>query len=351
MTRAVDDPAQLREQAALWVVRLQEAEHEAASNAAGRARDEDRAASLAQCKAACEAWCAADPRRRALLRQLQGLWQAADPAADDAPAGAGSTAAAAPARRRRVGVAAGLLSAAVLVGLSSRLGFDSLPMLAAWRADERSAVGEIRHVALPDGSRLVLNSGSAVDLDFGPGQRRVRLLAGEVLAEVAPDARRPFSVQGRDGEATARGTRYLVRQGVADTTVTVIEHSVTVAVRAPSPDAHANALVAAGQSVRLNASGVGEVHDAPAGKGAWADGRLVFVDAPLPQVLAELARYRHGLVRQPAGDMARLRFTGVLPARETEQALAQLERALPLRVRRATDYLVWVEPTATRNRE
>lgn len=349
MTHGADDIALLREQAALWVVRLQEAAD--AAQGEGGASLGDSAENVAHREAECEAWCAVDPRRRALLRQLQSLWQAAapggeGPAADAAPAPAVPSAA-----RRRASIAAGLLCAAVLLGLSWTLAVERVPLLAVWRADERSAVGEIRHVTLPDGSRLVLNSGSAVDLDFGPDRRRVHLLAGEVMAEVVPDARRPFSVQGRDGEATARGTRYLVRQRAVDTSVTVLEHSVTVAVRSPSPDAQAQALVAAGQSVRLNASGAGDVHDAPVGEGAWAEGRLVFVDAPLPQVMAELARYRPGIVRPPAGDLARLRFTGVLPARETEQALAQLERALPLRVRRATDYLVWVESSPATNRE
>lgn len=343
MTHASDDAVLLREQAALWVVRLAEVAEAAEGDSGGSSR----AQCQAQVEAECEAWCAVDPQRRTLLRQLQGLWLASASAEGEQEADAGRAPATPGAARRRVGVAAGLLSAALLLGLPWALGSERLPLFAAWRADERSAVGEIRRVALPDGSHLTLNSGSAVDMDFGPERRRVRLLAGEVLAEVAPDARRPFSVQGRDGEATARGTRYLVRQDAIDTTVTVLEHSVDVAVRAPSPDAPAQALVAAGQSVRVNTTGAGEVHEAPAGKEAWAEGRLVFVDAPLPQVLAELARYRPGLVRPPVGDLARLRFTGVLPAREPETALAQLERALPLRVRRATDYLVWVEPAAT----
>lgn len=342
MTAAADDMAQMREQAALWVVRLQEA-------AGADPADPSRTQREAECKAECEAWCAADPRRRALLRQLQGLWLAAASGGDDSGIDAKRSPVAVGGLRRRVGTGAvvGLLAAAVLIWM---LAVEPLPLLAAWRADERSAVGEIRRVTLPDGSRLVLNSGSAVDLDFGPERRRVRLLAGEVLVEVAPDARRPFSVQGRDGEAVARGTRYLVRQDDADTTVMVLEHSVDVLVRAPSPDGQAQARVAAGQRVHLNASGAGEVHEAEAGEGAWAEGRLVFVDAPLAQVLAELSRYRAGVVRPPAGELARLRFTGVLPARETEKALAQLEHALPLRVRRATDYLLWVEPTAAPSR-
>lgn len=335
MTRAGDDVAALREQAALWALRLQEA----ADGVPGGASRE-------QCEAECETWCAEDPRRRTLLRQLQGLWLAAADAAGAREANSELERAAPRSSRgrRRAGAVAGLLSVAVLLGVAWKVGIEGALSITAWRADERSAVGQIRRVTLPDGSRLVLNSGTAVDLAFGPGQRRVRLLAGEVMAEVAPDAQRPFSVQGRDGEAIARGTRYLVRQDAAETTVTVLEHSVDVVVRTPSPDGQARALVEAGQSVRLNASGAGEVHAAPAGEGGWAEGRLVFIDAPLPQVLAELARYRVGLVRPPAGELASLRFTGVLPVHDTEQALAQLERALLLRVRRATDFLVWVEP-------
>lgn len=333
----------VRELAAAWIVRLQE---------------EGSAPDGAGVRAECEAWCAAAPRHRQVFEQMQELWGAMANAGDSA-AGGGAVAGSGQRKgRSRPRVrAVGLLSLSLVAALAVawRVGgtTSGSPLFAAWRADEYAAVGETRRVVLPDGSRLTLNSGSALNLDYGPQCRCIRLLAGEVLAEVAPDARRPFTVQGRDGDATARGTRYLVRQDAADTTVTVLEHSVDVAVRSPAPDAETatHAHVNTGQSVRLNASGVGEVHEATAGEGGWADGRLVFIDAPLPQVLAELARRRPGWVRAPAGELARLRFTGVLPARESEQALAQLERALPLRVRRATDFLVWVEPAAAQERD
>ena len=38
-----------------------------------------------------------------------------------------------------------------------------------------------------------------------------------------------------------------------------------------------------------------------------------------------------------------LRFTGVLPADDSERALAVLTDALPVRVRRITPYVVWVD--------
>ncbi|HSI58474.1 MAG TPA: FecR domain-containing protein, partial [Ideonella sp.] len=244
----------MREQAALWVVRLQEAGIGVASDAV---------------RAECEAWCNADPRHSRMLEQMRGLWGAMAHT-DDAQASDG----AGPdpkrhARSRPRARSAGLLSLAALALLVAAWSLgehgSGWGLITAWRADERAAVGEIRSVALPDGSRLTLNSGSAVGLDYGPDHRRIRLLAGEVLAEVAPDASRPFSVQGRDGDATARGTRFLMRQDAQDSIVTVLEHSVEVAVRRPArqaEDVATGVTVQTGQRVRLNAAGVGEVHDA-----------------------------------------------------------------------------------------
>ena len=51
-----------------------------------------------------------------------------------------------------------------------------------------TAAGELGAVLLPDGSRLTLDARSAVDLDFRPGHRRVRLRQGALLAEATPQA-------------------------------------------------------------------------------------------------------------------------------------------------------------------
>ncbi len=54
-----------------------------------------------------------------------------------------------------------------------------------WTADYRSAPGERREVALADGSTLLLNTASAVDVMFGSTVRLLRLRAGEIAVHAA----------------------------------------------------------------------------------------------------------------------------------------------------------------------
>lgn len=50
-----------------------------------------------------------------------------------------------------------------------------------WAADTRTAAGERKTLTLPDGSQVVLNTASAVNVMFSDAERRVYLAAGEIL--------------------------------------------------------------------------------------------------------------------------------------------------------------------------
>ncbi|MES2529971.1 MAG: FecR domain-containing protein, partial [Pseudomonadota bacterium] len=52
-----------------------------------------------------------------------------------------------------------------------------------WTADLRTGPGERRSLTLEDGTQLVLNTRTAVDLRYGDTERRLRLLAGELLVD------------------------------------------------------------------------------------------------------------------------------------------------------------------------
>ncbi|MDP1051476.1 FecR family protein, partial [Klebsiella quasipneumoniae] len=72
--------------------------------------------------------------------------------------------------------------------------------------------GEIRHVTLSDGTRLDLNSDSAVGLRFSATERRIRLIRGEILLTSGHDPHRPLIVETAAGDVQALGTRFAVRE-------------------------------------------------------------------------------------------------------------------------------------------
>ncbi|TWH76592.1 FecR family protein [Azomonas agilis] len=237
---------------------------------------------------------------------------------------------------RRAALKALLLTggtSALLWGVSRQLPWTH------WMADQRSATGERRLLVLDDGSRLTLNTASAVDIHFDEQHRQVSLLAGEILVETAPDSMaRPFWVMTRDGLVQALGTRFVVREYPEHMEVNVLEHAVNL-----YPHRGAEHMVRAGQSARFNTQRVLEVNGLNSTATDWLRGRLVIDNWRLEDLLAELSRYRPGYLScDPT--VADLRISGVFPLDNTDQALMAISRALPVVLVSRTHYWVRLQP-------
>ncbi|MBM7060033.1 FecR domain-containing protein [Pseudomonas sp. UL073] len=211
---------------------------------------------------------------------------------------------------------------------------------AEWLADYRTATGEQRRITLSDGTRLTLNTASAVDVRFDAGQRRLELQAGEILVETAKDSARPFIVHTRHGRIRALGTRFTVRQHAERSEVAVLQHAVAVS---PAHGAQAETRVDAGQRLSFDAQRVASLHSADPLQAEWANGRLVVNDWRLVDLLAELDRYRPGLLGCDP-KVAELRLSGAYPLDDTDRALAAIARAVPVQVLSRTRYWVRVLP-------
>lgn len=212
-----------------------------------------------------------------------------------------------------------------------------------WASDYRTATGERRDIRLADGSRLVLNTRSAVDVRFDAEQRLVRLHAGEILVATHADSfspPRPFRVDTAQGRILALGTRFTVRAEAGLTTVTVLEKAVAVSQEGQLGPGQR---VEAGQQFSFAGAGSGALTSSPGDAAAWENGRLVVVDRPLAQVVAELSRYRRGYLGcAPA--VAQLRVSGAFPVDDTDEALLALVESFPLQLEYRTRYWVRVLP-------
>lgn len=241
-------------------------------------------------------------------------------------------------RRRR---AMQLLSVLVVGGGSAMLARQTTP----WRsltADHVSAVGERIPLTLPDGGRVTLNSGSAINLRFDTERRVLQLVRGEILVQTAPDAlHRPFLVETEEGSARAIGTRFTVRQqGDAQVEVGVLQGAVELTPRNAPQQART---LRAGESGRFTRTGATPPRALDRDESAWADGMLVASHMRLDDFLAELGRHRPGrLGCDPA--IAGLQVSGAYPLADTDRVLAALTSALPVDVQTYTRYWVSVRP-------
>ena len=78
------------------------------------------------------------------------------------------------------------------------------------------------------------------------------------------------------------------------------------------------------------------------GEGSWTQGVLTVVDWPLGEFIAELSRYRTGVLRC-AAEVAELRLSGAYRLDRIDAVLQNLGKSLPVRVRYLTRYWVTVE--------
>ena len=196
-------------------------------------------------------------------------------------------------------------------------------------ADAQTGVGQIRKVALADGSSVTLDARSAVSLAYASNQRSVRLLRGQAVFHVAPDPRRPFLVECAGGETRAIGTIFVVRREAGGAVVTGVEHR--IAVTFPVGASGAAYVLGPGQTIAYGQGGaLSGPHPAANGADAFERGELVFEDRPLAFVVAELNRYRRGKILL-AGEVGAMTVSGVFRTDDPASALAAVQTRLGLK--------------------
>ncbi|QIJ74061.1 DUF4880 domain-containing protein [Methylobacterium sp. NI91] len=299
-----EDP--VYEQAALWVARLSSTD---ATEADHRA---------------FEAWRAADPAHAEAYAEMEA-WRRTMKRAPDP---------------RRPHLPKGLAAVAAALGLGALLS-DPLSWVDRMRADAWTDRGGIETTTLPDGSRVDLNTDTALVLRFTHSERSVALLRGEAVFDVVPDAGRPFVVSGNGVRARAVGTRFFVRVDGAAAPVGVAEGRVDVATSAGETRLRAGEVAVRGEDGRPLAR-AGDVARAI----AWREGQLTVSGQPLSQVLSELERYRRGRLLLTDSALGSRRFSGTLDLRDTDASLDVLAAAMGLRLTRLTPLLILVRPAS-----
>lgn len=196
-----------------------------------------------------------------------------------------------------------------------------------WTADYRTRVGERRELTLADGSRLTLNTDTAIDVLFDSEQRLVHLREGEILVQTAQDASRPFLVSTRQGRMQALGTRFIVHERSPRTHLSVLEGAVKV--RLAENSQTAALIVSAGQRTDFSALQFGALTATDLHASAWTQGMLMADNMRLADFVAELTRYRRGFVRyDPA--IADLRISGAFPIADSHRTLNMLVQTYPV---------------------
>ncbi len=213
-------------------------------------------------------------------------------------------------RRSRLLAAHGAIAAMVVIVLGVGLTVGALwhraPVASPGR-EYATAAGQRLSVTLVDGTQLTLAPASRLRVAADYGRRttgREVELEGEAYFTVAHDATHPFAVRAHGAVARDVGTAFDVRAYPEDTgaRIVVAEGAVAVTVAGGCSvglrtgngmrrGAPCRADARAGDVATVSETGIAIRHRADiAGLTAWTQGRLVFEDAPLSEVVRELAR-------------------------------------------------------------
>jgi len=209
-----------------------------------------------------------------------------------------------------------------------------------WTADYTAGVGERREIQLGDGTRVTLNTASAIDVRFDSAQRLVTLRAGEILVHTAPDTQstpRAFGVATPDGLLLPVGTQFNVRLEEGRTHLAVLQGA--VAIEPKAANASVRKVIAAGTQTSFTRHAIAEAVPADEAAVAWTTGMFIADAMPLGDFAREVARYRTGIVRcEPA--VAQILVSGAFPIADTNRTLTMLAATYPVEVRTTTPY--WV---------
>jgi len=225
--------------------------------------------------------------------------------------------------KRRSWLVAAALGSAVAASLVTIV---VIPRSEPYRVETQA--GEHRMLSLPDGSRAELNGGTVIVLD----KRRPRLASlerGEAFFSVVHDPQDPFTVRAGAARIVDVGTTFNVIRTADSTEIGVSDGAISF------QSANGSVQVRRGLELRVQGSQATLSHISPGSVGSWREGQLVYVDAPLRTLAADIQRTR-GLSVRVDPSLAGRRFSGTIevsgPDSELVRRVAVLTGTEALRV-------------------
>lgn len=198
----------------------------------------------------------------------------------------------------------------------------------AWHAEFATTTGERRRVDLSNGAEVVLNTGSALDVQAG----ELLLRSGEVLVE-GDDWR----ARCRFAACTGHNASVLLRERDDYSEIRVQRGEALVS------GASGQRRLLAGEGLAVSASGMRALGQGPLDPFAWTRGLLVVSDIRLADFLAEAGRYRQGWLGCDAA-VADLHLSGVFRLDEPAVMLRNITHLLPVKIVERTRWWVRLVP-------
>ncbi|MGO3868893.1 MAG: FecR family protein [Alcaligenes sp.] len=195
-----------------------------------------------------------------------------------------------------------------------------------------TAFGEQKTVTLPDGSEVHMNVSTELVLHYQAHRRQLTLLKGEAMFAVQSDKNRPFIVDAGQVQVEVTGTVFNVRrhaQGSVEVAVT--EGSVQVS-SGPWWNRQQASLTPGMLAQGSEEQAWSVQRTDVAARTAWRQGKVVFRDQTLDEVVQEMNRYLPEPIELMDEQLKRLRMAGVFNIEDAQGFLLALQEQLPVTV-------------------
>jgi len=281
-------------------------------------------------------WLASDPGSAAAVRRADRAWDVFAGGADNEILAAMRThALAVPVRpktrwTRNIAAAAAVLLVAFVGTMTLRNAGGPAGNPAAQPVSYVSAHGEVKTIALPDGSRMILDSDSKAVGRFGEGARAVELVEGRAFFEVKKGLDHQFSVNADGMRIVALGTKFEVDATAKELEVTLLEGRVAVEPRKAGGKRHV--LMPGQRFVETPGGGFVEASAQDAMSPGWSRGLIELDDRPLGEAISEMNRYSREqvIIRDPG--VASLRVSGQFQTGDAPRFARSIAEIYPVRV-------------------
>ncbi len=224
-------------------------------------------------------------------------------------------------------------------------------------AHYKTRVGEQRDVILADGSKVTLNTDTALTVRYSAERRYIELERGEALFSVKHNVAQPFDVSAGDTLTRALGTEFNVDLRNTKVTVSVLDGAVRVAaanVANPPANGSASAVdsdergltpvaaLAKGQALEFHTQDRRVLEEKADLRriDAWRTRRLEFSDTPLAEAVEEFNRYSTSHVTIGTPDLGAVRVSGVFRIGDADGFLFSLQEALHVEAHESEDEIV-----------
>ncbi len=202
----------------------------------------------------------------------------------------------------------------------------------------QTSVGEQRKIFLEDGSTLILNTDSQVQVIYSAKQRLLLLSRGEIHIDVAHDISRPLRVVANDKMVQAVGTAFDVRVmnsnkvkvWVTEGRVAIADHKhiANPTAMEKEPVNKPNVFISKGEKAILSglSQQVEKISDGEmTAQLSWQQGNIVFRGETLDEAVLEFNRYsdKTFVIQDPS--LKQVRIAGVFKIGDTPSLLSTLQ--------------------------